>query len=83
MGKIIQLISLFVAAVVVGLLIHPLMSIAFLLLAKIISLFWEDARAGYREAFATKRKRHLLTDEGDVLEIIAEEDAPAAYEERS
>ncbi len=70
MWKILQIATLFGIAVVIGLLVHPLLSIVFLLLAKIISLFLADVYRGYQETYMEKQKRHLQTADGERLEIV-------------
>lgn len=72
------LLALFVAAVVVGLLVHPLASIAFLLLAKVMALFWQAAAPAFWQAYRAEmarrpKRKHILTDDGEVLNVVVDE----------
>ena len=89
MWKIMQIILLFSLAVMAGSLVHPLLSIGFLLFAKVISMFLSDVRQGYREMYAMKPKRHLQTADGERLEVVLDDedsetifDAPKMKESR-
>lgn len=73
------LAGLFIAAVIVGLTIHPIASIAFLLLAKVVSVLWADGAAAYRDEMdrprAKAKRKHILTEDGERLDVIAEDEA--------
>ena len=72
------LAGVFLAAVLIGLLLHPLASIMFLILAKVVSILWADGAAAYRAEMARDRvkakRRHIVTDDGERLDVIADED---------
>jgi hypothetical protein len=76
MRDLLFLCGLFVAAVAVGFLIHPLFSVLFLIAAKVVSIIWTSAVESYHAISHLKRKRrHIQTADGEQLEIMAAEDA--------
>ena len=70
--------AIFFIAVLLGVLIHPIMSLLFLVLAKVIEMLWTNAAPAFRESYQQtmmtekpKRKlKHLLTDDGEQLDVI-------------
>jgi hypothetical protein len=71
------LAGLFVAAVVIGLIFHPLVGIVFLLAAKVVSMLWTEGAAAYRSEMAAARakpkRKHILTEDGEQLDVVVDE----------
>jgi hypothetical protein len=78
MRDLARIAILFVLAVLAGVLITPLMSIVFLIAARIGFAVWHDARQAYLEEVALARekpkRKHILTADGERLEITVAED---------
>ena len=70
------LVGLFLAAVALSLLLHPLAGLVFLALAKVVSMLWADGVEAYRATLAEDRvrpkRKHILTDDGEQLNVITD-----------
>lgn len=78
------IVAIFAIAVALGLWIHPVMSLLFLVLAKVVEILWSRGAPAFREAYdqtmaqekPKRRLQHLLADDGETLEVIFAEDEP-------
>lgn len=77
MRSLLLLLALFAAAVALTA-IHPLLALLFLVAAKFVEIIWSSAAESYRArmgAFREKpKRRHVLTIDGEQLEITSDED---------
>jgi hypothetical protein len=72
------ILSIIVIAVAVGFLIHPAMSLVFIALAKVAEILWSHGAPAFRESYRQtlaeakpKRKlEHILTDDGETLDVV-------------
>ena len=77
------IIAIFVIAVLLGLLIHPAVSLLFIVLAKVVERLWSAGAPAFRESYQqtmahekSKRKlRHILTDDGERLDVVFDDSA--------
>ena len=76
------ILIIFVIAVALGLLIHPAMSLLFIVLAKVIEILWSHGAPAFRQSYQQtiaqekpKRKlKHILTDDGEALDVVYDEE---------
>ena len=80
------IIGIFVIAVALGLLFHPLVSLLFIVLAKVVEILWRNSAETYRKTYDQERshlhkrkrspaERLILTDDGEVLDVVDDEPA--------
>jgi hypothetical protein len=79
MRDLVLIAILFVLAIVAGVTITPLMSIVFLVGARIVIGIWYDARQAYNAEMTLPRekpkRKNILTADGERLDVtIAEDD---------
>ena len=76
------ILTILIVAVLLGLFIHPAMSLLFIVLAKVIEILWSHGAPAFRQSYQhtmtqekPKRKlKHLLTDDGESLDVVYDED---------
>jgi hypothetical protein len=76
------ILSILIVAVALGMLIHPVMSLLFIVLAKVVDMLWSRGAPAFRQAYQQsmaqekpKRKlKHLLTDDGEALDVVYDDD---------
>ena len=79
------IIGVFVMAVAVGLWLHPIASLLFIAVAKIIEIMWISGSQAYRQtnpqetSSKQKRQRLIHTHDGEMLEIVDEAERVSSH----